>query len=91
MLTRALLLKDLSNYEFVPPTNLVDVHMGRLRHKVDEPHEPMILNFRGVGSSCVRLADFARTTTFRRTLAIAARADTRAGWYPEPVILTGRG
>jgi two-component system OmpR family response regulator len=34
----------------VPQTNLVDVHMGRLRHKVDEPHElPMITNVRGVG------------------------------------------
>jgi two-component system OmpR family response regulator len=50
MLTRAQLLKDLWSCKSVPPTNLVDVHMGRLRHKVDEPHEPpMILNFRGAG------------------------------------------
>jgi DNA-binding response OmpR family regulator len=50
MLTRARLLEELWNYKFVSRTNLVDVHMGRLRRKVDEPHElPMIYNVRGVG------------------------------------------
>jgi two-component system, OmpR family, response regulator len=50
MLTRAMLLEEVWNYKFVPQTNLVDVHMGRLRRKVDEPKEPpMIHNVRGVG------------------------------------------
>jgi two-component system, OmpR family, response regulator len=50
MLTRAMLLEEVWNYKFVPQTNLVDVHMGRLRHKVDGPDElPMIHNVRGVG------------------------------------------
>jgi DNA-binding winged helix-turn-helix (wHTH) protein len=50
LLTRAILLKDVWNYKFVPETNLVDVHMGRLRRKVDGPNEsPMISNVRGVG------------------------------------------
>jgi two-component system OmpR family response regulator len=50
MLTRAMLLEEVWNYKFVPQTNLVDVHMGRLRRKVDEKNEmPMINNVRGVG------------------------------------------
>jgi two-component system OmpR family response regulator len=50
MLTRAMLLEEVWNYKFVPQTNLVDVHMGRLRHKVDAPGEsPMIHNVRGMG------------------------------------------
>jgi two-component system, OmpR family, response regulator len=50
MLTRAMLLEEVWNYKFVPQTNLVDVHMGRLRRKVDESHEPpMIHNVRGIG------------------------------------------
>jgi two-component system OmpR family response regulator len=50
MLTRAMLLEEVWNYKFVPQTNLVDVHMGRLRHKIDLPDEmPMIHNIRGVG------------------------------------------
>src|ERR1700729_3101556 len=50
MLTRATLLKDVWLYRFVPETNLVDVHMGRLRRKVDGSNEsPMIRNVRGVG------------------------------------------
>src|SRR5580698_2696699 len=50
MLTRAMLLEEVWNYKFVPQTNLVDVHMGRLRRKVDESNEPpMIHNMRGVG------------------------------------------
>ena len=50
LLTRATLLKDVWNYKFVPETNLVDVHMGRLRRKVDGSNEPpMIRNVRGGG------------------------------------------
>lgn len=50
LLTRAMLLEEVWHYKFVPATNLVDVHMGRLRHKVDGPGEaPMIHNVRGAG------------------------------------------
>jgi two-component system OmpR family response regulator len=50
VLTRAMLLEEVWNYRFVPQTNLVDVHMGRLRHKIDQPNDPpMIHNVRGVG------------------------------------------
>ncbi|MGJ4942568.1 response regulator transcription factor [Bradyrhizobium sp. HKCCYLS1011] len=51
LLTRAMLLEEVWNYKFVPATtNLVDVHMGRLRHKVDGPGEtPLIHNVRGSG------------------------------------------
>jgi DNA-binding response OmpR family regulator len=50
LLTRATLLKEVWNYKFVPETNLVDVHMGRLRRKVDGPNEaPIIRNVRGAG------------------------------------------
>jgi DNA-binding response OmpR family regulator len=50
MLTRAILLKEVWRYRFVPETNLVDVHMGRLRRKVDGANDaPMIRNVRGVG------------------------------------------
>jgi DNA-binding response OmpR family regulator len=50
LLTRATLLKEVWNYKFVPETNLVDVHMGRLRRKVDGPNDaPLIRNLRGAG------------------------------------------
>jgi two-component system OmpR family response regulator len=50
LLTRAMLLEEVWNYKFIPTTNLVDVHMGRIRHKVDQPGEtPMIHNVRGAG------------------------------------------
>ena len=50
VLTRAMLLKQVWNYHFVPHTNLVDVHIGRLRRKLDGPGDtPMILSVRGVG------------------------------------------
>jgi DNA-binding response OmpR family regulator len=45
-----MLLEEVWNYKFVPATNLVDVHMGRVRHKIDGPGEaPMIHNVRGAG------------------------------------------
>jgi two-component system, OmpR family, response regulator len=50
MLTRTMLLEDVWNYKFVLQANLIDVHMGRLRHKVDLAHEPsMIHNVHGAG------------------------------------------
>jgi len=50
LLTRASLLKEVWHYKFVPETNLVDVHMGRLRRKIDGSNDvPMIRNVRGVG------------------------------------------
>ena len=50
VLTRAMLLEQVWKYRFVPQTNLVDVHIGRLRRKLDGPDEtPMILSVRGVG------------------------------------------
>ncbi len=41
--TRAMLFEDVWNYRFTPRSNLVDVHMGRLRRKLDAPHEVELL------------------------------------------------
>jgi len=50
LLTRTMLFEEVWNYKFVPQSNLVDVHMGRLRRKVDMPdQQPMIHNVRGEG------------------------------------------
>ncbi|MXV44852.1 response regulator [Saccharibacter sp. 17.LH.SD] len=50
VLTRTMLLEDVWNYRFIPQTNLVDVHIGKLRRKVDAPgEEPLIESIRGVG------------------------------------------
>jgi DNA-binding response OmpR family regulator len=50
LLTRAVLLQEVWHYKFVPETNLVDVHLGRLRRKVDGANEtPLIRNIRGAG------------------------------------------
>jgi two-component system, OmpR family, response regulator len=50
LLTRAMLFEEVWNYKFVPQSNLVDVHIGRLRRKVDQGDEaPMIRSIRGEG------------------------------------------
>ena len=50
LLTRAMLLEEVWSYKFVPQSNLIDVHMGRLRRKVDGfDEQPMIQNVRGEG------------------------------------------
>jgi DNA-binding response OmpR family regulator len=50
LVTRATLLKEVWHYKIVPKTNLVDVHLGRLRRKVDESNEaPLIRSVRGEG------------------------------------------
>ena len=48
--TRAMLFEDVWNYRFTPRSNLVDVHMGRLRRKLDGLLEVELLsNVRGIG------------------------------------------
>ncbi len=50
VVTRAMLLEAIWKYRFVPSTNLVDVHIGRLRRKLDHDNEsPLISNIRGSG------------------------------------------
>lgn len=52
VVTRSMLLEEVWNYRFTPQTNLVDVHIGKLRRKVDAEHEtPLIKSIRGVGFS----------------------------------------
>jgi two-component system OmpR family response regulator len=48
--TRAMLLEEVWNYKFAVETNLVDVHMSKLRRKIDGPGESKrLLSIRGVG------------------------------------------
>ena len=49
-ITRDMLFQEVWNYNFTPDTKLVDVHMGRLRRKLDGPEDyPLIRSVRGVG------------------------------------------
>lgn len=50
IVTRAMLLEDVWNYKFLPQTNVVDVHIGNLRRKIDAGGEPrLIVNVRAAG------------------------------------------
>ncbi len=50
IVTRAMLLTDVWHFRTLPQTNVVDVHMGKLRRKVDAPGEiPMIETVRATG------------------------------------------
>jgi two-component system OmpR family response regulator len=41
--TRTMLLEDVWHYRFLPQTNLVDVHVGKLRRKMDADGEPSLI------------------------------------------------
>jgi two-component system OmpR family response regulator len=50
VVTRAMLFEDVWNYRFAPHTNLVDVHIGKLRRKIEtEGEPPMIISVVGSG------------------------------------------
>jgi two-component system OmpR family response regulator len=50
IVTRAMLLEDVWNYKFLPQTNVVDVHIGNLRRKLDAGDgRKFIVNVRAVG------------------------------------------
>jgi two-component system, OmpR family, response regulator len=50
VITREMLLEGVWHYRFLPHNNVVDVHVGKLRRKIDGPGEaPMIHSIRGAG------------------------------------------
>ena len=50
VVTRDMLLTEVWRYNFLPQTNLIDVHLGKLRRKIDGEHgQSLIQNVRGVG------------------------------------------
>ncbi|HEB56313.1 MAG TPA: response regulator transcription factor [Gammaproteobacteria bacterium] len=54
IVTRTMLLENVWDYHFDPQTNIIDVHISRLRNKIDRDFEPALLQtVRGAGY-CLR-------------------------------------
>jgi two-component system OmpR family response regulator len=50
VVTRTMLLENVWDYHFDPQTNVIDVHVSRLRSKIDKGHEKALLHtVRGTG------------------------------------------
>ena len=50
IVTRTMLLENVWDYHFDPQTNVIDVHISRLRAKIDKGHdEPILQTVRGAG------------------------------------------
>lgn len=50
VVTRTMLLEEVWDYHFDPGTNVIDVHISRLRKKIDEGAEqPLLHTVRGIG------------------------------------------
>jgi two-component system OmpR family response regulator len=50
VVTRTMLLENVWGYHFDPQTNVIDVHVSRLRQKIDRDFDnPMLATVRGAG------------------------------------------
>jgi two-component system OmpR family response regulator len=50
VVTRTMLLEHVWGYHFDPQTNVIDVHISRLRQKIDKDFElPLLATVRGAG------------------------------------------
>jgi len=50
VVTRTMLLENVWNYHFDPQTNVIDVHISRLRSKIDKEFDnPILETVRGAG------------------------------------------
>ena len=50
VVTRTMLLENVWEYHFDPQTNVIDVHVSRLRQKIDKPFDtPILQTVRGAG------------------------------------------
>lgn len=60
VVTRTMLLEGVWDYHFDPQTNVIDVHISRLRSKIDKGFEQALLHtVRGVGYKLDDGADLA--------------------------------
>ena len=57
LVSRAELLHDVWDIDFDPGTNVLDVHVGRLRRKIDAMGSPLIENKRGQGYRILATVD----------------------------------
>jgi two-component system OmpR family response regulator len=52
VVTRTMMLENVWGYHFDPQTNVIDVHISRLRQKIDKDFDkPLVHTIRGVGYS----------------------------------------
>ncbi|ALZ84916.1 two-component system response regulator [Pseudomonas oryzihabitans] len=49
LVTRTMLFEQVWGYHFDPGTNIIDVHMGRLRRKIEGAGRPLVHTVRGAG------------------------------------------
>src|ERR1043165_2069110 len=57
VVTRTMLLENVWDYHFDPQTNVIDVHISRLRQKIDRNFDrPLLHTVRGAGY-CLRAAE----------------------------------
>lgn len=50
VVTRTMLLENVWDYNFDPQTNVIDVHISKLRQKIDQPFaRPLLTTLRGTG------------------------------------------
>ena len=57
VVTRTMLLEHVWDYHFDPQTNVIDVHVSRLRHKIDKSFDsPLLHTVRGAGY-CLRASE----------------------------------
>jgi two-component system OmpR family response regulator len=58
VVTRAMLLEHVWGYHFDPQTNVIDVHVSRLRQKIDREFDtPLLATVRGAGYRLGAAAD----------------------------------
>jgi two-component system OmpR family response regulator len=69
VVTRTMLLENVWDYHFDPQTNVIDVHISRLRSKIDKGFErPLLHTIRGAGyrgGSIISSAPPPRSATVR--------------------------
>src|SRR5262245_59999287 len=77
VVTRTMLLENVWDYHFDPQTNVIDVHISRLRSKIDKGFDrPLLHTIRGAGymirdgirAAVAAFGKLIRTTAFRLTL-----------------------
>jgi two-component system OmpR family response regulator len=78
VVTRTMLLEHVWDYHFDPQTNVIDVHVSRLRAKIDKGFDrPLIHTIRGAATWCAKGRRLRASTQAGALAWSASRASCR--------------
>ena len=84
-----MMFEEVWNYRFTPKSNLIDVHLGRLRKKLEAEGEPMLIHNVRPRTPVIEPASLSDPPVWNDLTSVTEQGPTRSQrtWDANPVSL----